>query len=55
LHVLGGIITLMIMFFKAFSSTTRSYNSIPIEVASTYWHFVDVLWIYLFIFFLVIH
>jgi len=55
LHVLGGIITLMIMFFKAFSSTTRSYNSISIEVASTYWHFVDVLWIYLFIFFLVIH
>jgi cytochrome c oxidase subunit 3 len=55
LHVLGGIIALIIMFFKAFSSTTRSYNSIPIEVASTYWHFVDVLWIYLFIFFLVIH
>jgi cytochrome c oxidase subunit 3 len=55
MHVLGGVITLMIMFFKASSSTTRSYNSIPIEVASTYWHFVDVLWIYLFIFFLVIH
>jgi cytochrome c oxidase subunit 3 len=55
LHVLGGIIALIIMFFKAFSSTTRSYNSIPIEVASTYWHFVDVLWIYLFIFFLVVH
>ncbi len=55
LHVLGGVIALIVMFFKAFSSRIRSYNSIPIEVASTYWHFVDVLWIYLFIFFLAIH
>jgi cytochrome c oxidase subunit 3 len=55
LHVLGGVITLMVMLFKAFNPTTRSYNSVPIEVASTYWHFVDLLWIYLFIFFLWIH
>ena len=55
LHVLGGVIALAVMFFKAFSARTRSYDSVPIEVASTYWHFVDVLWIYLFIFFLAIH
>jgi cytochrome c oxidase subunit 3 len=55
LHVLGGVIALAVMFFKAFSVRTRSYDSVPIEVASTYWHFVDVLWIYLFIFFLAIH
>ncbi|TAL50843.1 MAG: heme-copper oxidase subunit III, partial [Chitinophagaceae bacterium] len=28
------------------------YSSIPVEVMSTYWHFVDVLWIYLMVFFL---
>ncbi len=55
LHVLGGVITLTVMFFKAFSARVRSYDSVPIEVVSTYWHFVDLLWIYLFIFFLAIH
>lgn len=53
LHVLGGAIALLIMFFKAFSSKIRSYNAVPVEVVSTYWHFVDLLWIYLFVFFLV--
>jgi cytochrome c oxidase subunit 3 len=53
LHVLGGIVALMIMFIKAFSSRIRNYDPISIELASTYWHFVDVLWIYLFIFFVV--
>ena len=52
LHVLGGVVALMIMFFKAFSSRIRNYDPISIELASTYWHFVDVLWIYLFIFFI---
>jgi cytochrome c oxidase subunit 3 len=52
LHVLGGIIALIILFIKAFASKVRRYNSIPIELMSTYWHFVDLLWIYLFIFFM---
>ncbi len=51
LHVLGGVIALLVIFFRAVSSKTRSYSSVPIEVASTYWHFVDILWIYLFVFF----
>ncbi len=51
-HVLGGIVALLIMFFKAFSTRIRNYSPVPVEVAATYWHFVDILWIYLFIFFL---
>jgi len=51
-HVLGGIIALIIMFIKAFASKVRRYNSIPIELMATYLHFVDLLWIYLFIFFM---
>jgi cytochrome c oxidase subunit 3 len=51
-HVLGGVIALLVMFAKAFSSRVRNYNPVPVEVASTYWHFVDLLWIYLFVFFL---
>jgi cytochrome c oxidase subunit 3 len=54
LHVLGGIVTLLVLFFRSLSSRIRSYNSIPVEVAATYWHFVDLLWVYLFIFFMVI-
>ena len=52
LHVLGGVITLLVMFIKAYSSRIRNYNPVTIELASTYWHFVDLLWIYLFVFFL---
>jgi cytochrome c oxidase subunit 3 len=51
LHVLGGVVVLIIMFAKAFSARQKNYSSIPIEIASTYWHFVDGIWIYLFIFF----
>ncbi len=52
LHVFGGVVALLITFLKAYSRRVRSYNSVPIELLSTYWHFVDLLWIYLFIFFL---
>lgn len=51
LHVIGGVIVLMIMFIKAFNTRSKNYSSITIEIASTYWHFVDAIWIYLFIFF----
>lgn len=54
LHVLGGMVALLVMFFRIFNSTSRSYNSIPLEVVCTYWHFVDILWIYLFVFFIAI-
>ena len=52
LHVLGGVIALLVMFLKAFLSKTKNYSSMPIEVVSTYWHFVDVLWLYLLVFFI---
>ena len=51
LHVVGGIVVLMVMLIRAFSSNTKTYNAVPIEIASTYWHFVDGIWIYLFVFF----
>jgi cytochrome c oxidase subunit 3 len=54
LHVLGGIITLLVLFFRALSSRVRNYNTVPVEVAATYWHFVDLLWVYLFVFFILI-
>jgi cytochrome c oxidase subunit III len=53
-HVLGGVIALLTMVARAMLSKVRSYNNIPVELVSTYWHFVDLLWIYLLIFFIAI-
>ena len=53
-HVIGGIIALLVMSLKAFSKKTRNYSTLPVELISTYWHFVDILWIYLLIFLLMI-
>lgn len=53
-HVIGGIIALLVMLLKAFSTRTRNYSAVPVELISTYWHFVDILWIYLLIFLLMI-
>lgn len=54
LHVAGGVVALFVMFFRAFSTSTRYYSSTPVDVVSIYWHFVDILWIYLFVFFLLV-
>ncbi len=50
-HVLGGVVALIIVFIRAYSRKVKTYNSTPMEILSVYWHFVDILWIYLFIFF----
>lgn len=52
LHIFGGIIALLIVFFRAFRKRVKVYNATGIEIVAGYWHFVDALWIYLFIFFL---
>ena len=54
LHVMGGLIALIAMFIKAFVGRTKLYSSVPVEVMATYWHFVDFLWIYILLFFLII-
>ena len=51
LHVLGGVAALGVMFMRAFLGGTKLYGSVPVEMMATYWHFVDLLWLYLFIFF----
>jgi cytochrome c oxidase subunit 3 len=54
LHVFGGVIALLTLWIKSRNTRIRSYNAVPVDVVSTYWHFVDLLWIYLFIFFLMV-
>ncbi|HAN65174.1 MAG TPA: cytochrome oxidase subunit III [Chitinophagaceae bacterium] len=54
IHVIGGVVVLLVMFIKAFLGRVKLYSAVPVEVAATYWHFVDLLWIYLLVFFLFI-
>ncbi len=50
LHVIGGIVALLILMIQSFSFSAKKNRMISVEVMSTYWHFVDALWIYLLIF-----
>ena len=54
LHVVGGVIALIVMSLLAFSGKRRNYSTVPVELMSTYWHFVDILWLYLLVFLLLI-
>ena len=50
LHVLGGVLALLKVSLSSFSTKNKMDNALPVELVSTYWHFVDILWIYLIIF-----
>ncbi len=50
LHVVGGIIALIVVLIKAYSVKVKNYNIVSVDLINTYWHFVDLLWIYLLIF-----
>lgn len=54
LHVLGGVIILLVMLLRAFSSRVKNYSMVPVELINTYWHFVGILWIYLLVFLMMI-
>lgn len=54
IHVVAGVVMLAVMFLRSYFGKIKLYSSVPVEVAATYWHFVDGLWIYLLVFFLII-
>ena len=48
LHMIIGLGIMSVMFWWAYSGVvTREYYS-PIEISGLYWHFVDIVWIFLF-------
>ena len=51
LHVTLGAIMILIVWWQARSSGGRitSQNNFPFEAAEVYWHFVDGIWVVLFI------
>ena len=47
-HVTGGVIWLLSLFFASFTGRIQQENSLDVEIAGLYWHFVDVVWIAIF-------
>jgi cytochrome c oxidase subunit 3 len=53
-HIIGGIIFLSIILVKLNAKKYDAQNYLPIKLCAIYWHFVDILWVYLFLFLLFI-
>jgi cytochrome c oxidase subunit III len=50
-HVIAGIISLIVVLFNQFKGKYSSQNMLGIELGATFWHFLDLLWVYLILFF----
>ena len=50
-HVLAALISLIVVIYNHYKLKYTKGNFLGLELAVTFWHFVDVLWIYLFLFF----
>lgn len=53
-HVLGGIVVLGIALYHAYTLPfqVNKERRLRLDLTSIYWHFVDILWIYLLLFFI---
>jgi cytochrome c oxidase subunit III len=50
-HLLGGIISLLIVIYNHFKQKYNPSQMLGIELSTMYWHFMDFIWLYLFLFF----
>ncbi len=51
IHVAAGVICLLVVVLKQFLNRYNSKDMLGFELAAIFWHFVDLLWIGLFLFF----
>lgn len=50
LHVVVGLICLLVVIYNHFKQKYTATKMLGLELAATFWHFVDILWLYLFLF-----
>ncbi|MHA8092945.1 cytochrome c oxidase subunit 3 [Aquirufa regiilacus] len=50
LHLISGLIVLLVALVAAFRLKINAKALTQIKICTTYWHFLDVLWVYLFLF-----
>lgn len=51
LHMLAGALVLFVVIYNHFKYKYTPDNMLGFELGAIFWHFVDILWIYLFFFF----
>lgn len=49
LHVLAGLVVLGVIFVRALRGTYTEHNVVRVRVAGMFWHFVDIVWILMFV------
>lgn len=49
-HLIGGIIYLIYVSFRSIQQRYSASNYLAVELCGIFWHFLDGLWLYLFIF-----
>ena len=49
-HMSGGVISLIVTFTKSLLKKYSAEDTLGIELTAIYWHFLDLLWVYLFLF-----
>lgn len=50
LHLFGGLISLFVTLINSMRGKYTAGNTLGLELTSIYWHFLDILWVYLFLF-----
>lgn len=53
-HIVGGLLALLSVMYSHAKLKYSEGKTVGIEIAATFWHYVDIVWIYLFIFFQVV-
>ncbi len=49
-HLVAGIIIVLYVLFNSFKGVYFNGNTLGFELALTFWHFLDILWLYLYLF-----
>ena len=49
-HMVGGLISLIVVYIKSIRGKYNSNNLLGLQVSSTFWHFLGGLWVYLYLF-----
>lgn len=49
-HIFAGVVVLLVVIYNNSKQRYKSGQMLGIELGATFWHFIDVLWIYLFLF-----
>lgn len=49
-HVVAGLISLLVVIYNQFNHKYNASKMLGFELSATFWHFVDGLWLFLFLF-----